>query len=264
MKKKTTTKKKAAQKAPPIMRRRGVIKPKPDAGPLPNGSPISIRRDPAARPIPPPPPGWEIVGKDDPRLKDLPCSPMVYDAHQIVWKETFYQKGQHIPKYLLERESYALPIATQSATPPPAQSPPPMIRLRLPSEKPTRGDGDKDGNIFTIFKGLASGQTESLKWPWNLPFLGSELAWFSLPDGLLPREPSQEEKWKQKRSLNTVNYLRKCAHIFLDSLTASSPPRKGVRSERRRRSNNVWCLSWGTDRHRHWVRSLQQYSPGSS
>lgn len=71
--------------------------------------------------------------------------------------------------------------------------PPPMIRLRLPSEKPTREDADEDGNVFTIFT-CESGGKDSIKWPWNKPFDGDEIAWFSLPDGILPREPSREER----------------------------------------------------------------------
>jgi hypothetical protein len=77
------------------------------------------------------------------------------------------------------------------------QLPPPMIRLRLPSEKPTREDGDKDGNIFTIIKTSDGVSTFVCNWPLTKPFDGDELAWFSLPDGILPREPSQEEKWRK-------------------------------------------------------------------
>jgi hypothetical protein len=76
---------------------------------------------------------------------------------------------------------------------------PPMIRLRLPSEKPTREDGDEDGFIFTIYA-CTGGKKDSLRWLWDQPFEGDELAWFSLPDGILPREPSQEERWQQEFS----------------------------------------------------------------
>ncbi len=73
--------------------------------------------------------------------------------------------------------------------------PPPMIRLRLPSEKPTREDGDKHGHIFALFK-VASDTTLASTYRWDRKFDGDEIAWFSLPDGTIPREPSQEEKWR--------------------------------------------------------------------
>ncbi len=77
----------------------------------------------------------------------------------------------------VNNDVYALPIAPQ----------PPMIRLRLPSEKPTRGDANKDGNIFVIFshKVSSSDYTNCCPYTWDTPFEGDELAWFSLPDGIL-------------------------------------------------------------------------------
>ena len=68
--------------------------------------------------------------------------------------------------------------------------PPPMIRLRLPSEKPTREDG-----VYAVCK-TPSNKTLVLSWPIILPFNDMVTYWFSLPDGILPREPSQEERWR--------------------------------------------------------------------
>jgi hypothetical protein len=140
--------KKPAQEAPPIMLCKGVIKPKPDAGPLPKGSPISIRRDPAARPIPPPP-------------------PKKFEAHG----EIYWQDSQ-------------------------PQASPPMIRLRLPSERVTKKDADKQGNVFVVVAWKDPDETVIIRKAWRSPFEKGDLAWFSLPDGILPREPSQEEKWR--------------------------------------------------------------------
>lgn len=86
-----------------------------------------------------------------------------------------------------------------SGTSQPAQFPTPMIRLRLPSEKPIREDGDKDGHIFALYKGHPD-VTLAVTYKWDRKFDGDELAWFSFHDGLLPREPTQEEKWQQEFS----------------------------------------------------------------
>jgi hypothetical protein len=149
----------------------------------------TTRKKPAARPIPPPPPGWEIVGKDDPRLKNLPCKPLVYFS-DVGWVISKYELGQKVSAWDKESQTYALPIATQSATP---KASPPMIRLRLPSERPTRGDADKEGTIIVFKK---TGNTSFPSWMSTLD--ESVLAWLPgrLPDGILPREPSQEEKWR--------------------------------------------------------------------
>jgi hypothetical protein len=66
-----------------------------------------------------------------------------------------------------------------------------MIRLRLPSEKPTRDDADRHGEIGIY--GLEG--VNFCQWDANL--VGVHY-WFSgrLPEGILPREPSQEEKWR--------------------------------------------------------------------
>lgn len=149
-----------------------------------------------ARPIPPPPPGWEIVGKDDPRLRKLPCKPRSFipDYPELGWSESGYKAGETVGKYDSDNLFYALPIATRPAQPQPQ---PPMIRLRLPSEKPTREDGDKSGDIVVFYKsGRVSGA-----YSWGTPFdvgTGEVVAWLPgrLPDGILPREPSQEERWR--------------------------------------------------------------------
>jgi hypothetical protein len=147
----------------------------------------------SARPIPPPPPGWEIVNADDPRLDCLP------DALRYLlderWVLSRYGAGESLPEPHRKSKTYALPIATQSAAPQSAPPSPPMIRLRLPSEKPTREDANEEGNVFTIFS-RDGGAKDAIAWNWDRPFDGDELAWFSLPEGILPREPSQEEKWQ--------------------------------------------------------------------
>jgi hypothetical protein len=150
----------------------------------------TTKKKPAARPIPPPPPGWEIVGEDDPRLDCLPATPMTYFPGSRKWFDTGFTKGDKVPGYIRQRYTFALPIATQSATPQPAQASPPMIRLRLPSEKPTREE-----NLFAVCR-TSDGYTIVLAWPKVLPFDHNVRFWFSLPDGILPREPSHEEKWE--------------------------------------------------------------------
>lgn len=146
--------------------------------------------------IPPPPPGWEIVGKDDPRLKNLPFRPMAFDPDfpRRGWSKSGYDVGDCIASSFRKTLHYALPIVTQSATPQPAPASPPMIRLRLPSEKPTREDADKNENVFLIYREASFGGIDAIKWHWRDSFTGSELAWFSLPDGILPSEPSREER----------------------------------------------------------------------
>jgi hypothetical protein len=71
-----------------------------------------------------------------------------------------------------------------------------MVRLRHPSEKPTKEDADQDGFIFVIYEGNYEGKKDAIAWRWDHDFDGDEIAWFSLPDGILPREPTQEEKWQ--------------------------------------------------------------------
>lgn len=72
----------------------------------------------------------------------------------------------------------------------------PMIRLRLPSEKPTKEDADQDGFIFVIYEGNYKNKKDAIAWRWDYDFDGDEIAWFSLPDDIIPREPTQEEKWQ--------------------------------------------------------------------
>lgn len=73
----------------------------------------------------------------------------------------------------------------------PTQPSPPMIRLRLPSEKPTREDGDKDGEIGTYGpEGI-----NFCKWDSDISDVHFWLPG-SLPDDILPREPTQEETWQ--------------------------------------------------------------------
>jgi hypothetical protein len=143
-------------------------------------------KKPAARPIPPPPPGWEIVGKDDPRWDNLPETPIFWDTEERKWEESGYDAGEYLPETLRNTGRYALPIAQ------PAQASPPMIRLRLPSEKPTGQDADDFGDIVV----LEADRCYAFKW--YQPFASTVIAWLPgcLPDGILPREPSQEEKWR--------------------------------------------------------------------
>ena len=145
-------------------------------------------KKPSSQQIPPPPPGWEIVGKDDPRLDCLPGALMSYFPGSKEWLTVGFAQGDKVPENIRAVYHYVLPIA---------QSPPPMIRLRLPSEKPTREDANKDGHIFIICPSI-SGRIEVITWTWDEPFDGDELAWFSLPEGVLPCEPSQEEKWRKE------------------------------------------------------------------
>lgn len=133
--------------------------------------------------IPPPPPGWEIVGKDDPRLDCLPKNTLVFYAD--TWASSCLPDGINVSERNRTSWPYALPIAQ------PAQSPTPMIRLRLPSDKPTREDGDKDGYVLVFWD---NGQTTLRLW--SIRFESAIIAWLPgrLPDGILPREPSQEER----------------------------------------------------------------------
>jgi hypothetical protein len=153
-------------------------------------------KKPAARQIPPPPPGWEIVGKDDPRLKKLPSSPIRFTQGVAgnKWAQSAYIRNMSITQDDLEKSIYALPIATQSATPQPS---PPMIPLRWPSEKPTREDGDDNGDIVVF---CTHGEFEPRQW--KSGFGEGDVAWLPgrTPDGILPREPSQEEKWQREFS----------------------------------------------------------------
>lgn len=84
-----------------------------------------------------------------------------------------------------------------SIPPPPAAAPAaPMIRLRLPSEKPTRWDGDKSGHIVVFYKtGNCCGA-----WLWKNQFEEKVIAWLPgrLPEGLLPKPPTQEELWRKE------------------------------------------------------------------
>jgi hypothetical protein len=143
-----------------------------------------------ARPIPPPPPGWEIVGKDDPRLKKLPCQPLFLCEQTQGWKSGYQKEGDEVADHFSNHLVFALPIATQSATPQPAQSPTPMIRLRLPSEKPTEDDANEHGDIVVFEK------DKFYRYYWARLFNAYVVAWLPgrLPEGILPREPSQEER----------------------------------------------------------------------
>ena len=73
-----------------------------------------------------------------------------------------------------------------------------MVRLRHPSEKPTKEDADQDGCIFVIYEGNYEGKKDAIAWRWDHDFDGDEIAWFSLPEGILPREPTQEEQWRSE------------------------------------------------------------------
>lgn len=151
-------------------------------------------KKPAARQIPPPPPGWEIVDKDDPRLKKLPCRPMAFDPEfpRSGWSKSGYDVGDCIACSFCKTLHYALPIA--QATPPAADPTTTMIRLRLPSEKPTKEDGDFDGDIMIFFgDGIAAR-------PWNMNMGRTVIAWLPgrLPEGLLPKPPTQEELWRKE------------------------------------------------------------------
>lgn len=75
-----------------------------------------------------------------------------------------------------------------------APASPPMIRLRLPSEKPTREDAGIYGHVIVFHKNGTSSAMHSL----DQDFDHTVIAWLPgrLPEGILPREPSQEEKWR--------------------------------------------------------------------
>lgn len=139
---------------------------------------------PKAPKIPPPPPGWEIVSKDDPRLKNLPCRPMAYNAGKKQWHQSLYGRGADATTVI--GITYALPIAQPAA---------PMIRLRLPSEKPTKEDADKMGDIILFEEGGTFAYD-----PWHLSFSKEVIAWLPgrLPEGFLPKPPTQEELWRKE------------------------------------------------------------------
>ena len=64
--------------------------------------------------IPPPPPGWAIVPADDPRLKNLPCQPLVW-AKDGTWIESPHDFiGDSIPDDCIELFEYALPCEKRS------------------------------------------------------------------------------------------------------------------------------------------------------
>jgi hypothetical protein len=69
----------------------------------------------------------------------------------------------------------------------------PTIQLRTPSEKPTREDGDTDGYVLVFWD---NGQTTLRLW--SIRFESAIIAWLPgrLPEGILPREPTQEERWR--------------------------------------------------------------------
>lgn len=106
----------------------------------------------------------------------------------------------------------------KTTTKKPAPASPPMIRLRLPSEKPTWEDADKNGCIFIIYEGNYEGKKDAMAWPWNKPSEGDEIAWFSLPEGILPREPSQEEKWRK----DFEEWWKDCGHSDNRSIIADA------------------------------------------
>ena len=66
-----------------------------------------------------------------------------------------------------------------------------MIRLRHPSEKPTREDGDKDGEIGTY----GPEGVNFCKWDSDISDVHFWLPG-CLPESILPREPTQEEQWQ--------------------------------------------------------------------
>lgn len=183
----------------------------------PAASKAKPAKKPAARQIPPPPPGWEIVGKDDPRLRKLPCRPMAFDPEfpRSGWSKSGYDVGDCIASGFCKTLHYALPIAKPAQPTQSAQPQPPMIRLRLPSEKPTREDADVNGWVHIFW---STGECDVSRW--EVPFSKNVVAWLPgrLPDGILPREPTQEEKWLvefeawlDKESPSCTAYAREAA-----------------------------------------------------
>lgn len=69
-------------------------------------------------------------------------------------------------------------------------------QVRCLGEKPTRIDANKDGNIFVVYATQDPDRKKGVPWPWDKPFEGDQIAWFSLPDDILSREPTQEETWQ--------------------------------------------------------------------
>ena len=141
--------------------------------------------------IPPPPTGWEIVSKDDPRLDYLPVGALFSSKRNPKWRPSLLPVGLPVGEATRNNFVYALPISTQPAAEP-AQ---PMIRLRLPSEKPTEEDADAEGDIL-VFKN--NGTVVLMRW--HAYFVPQYVAWLPgrLPEGLLPKEPTQEELWRKE------------------------------------------------------------------
>lgn len=73
--------------------------------------------------------------------------------------------------------------------------PPPMIRLRLPSEKPTREDADGDGFILAV---KADGRFRYLRYDVALPEYVTAWLQGRLPEGLLPKPLTQEQLWRKE------------------------------------------------------------------
>ena len=141
--------------------------------------------------IPPPPTGWEIVSKDDPRLDYLPVGALFSSKRNPKWRPSLLPVGLPVGEATRNNFVYALPIATQPA----AEPAPPMIRLRLPSEKPTKEDGDANGDII-LFESHGRFAYD----PWYSSFSEDVIAWLPgrLPEGLLPKPPTQEDLWRKE------------------------------------------------------------------
>lgn len=142
--------------------------------------------------IPPPPAGWEIVSKDDPRLDYLPVGALFSSKRSPKWGPSLLPVGLPVGEATKNNFIYALPIATQPA-PEPAT---PMIRLRLSSEKPTKEDADKDGLIVAYYSTAICFAAHS----WDTPFEKEVIAWLPgrLPDDILPKPPAQEQLWRKE------------------------------------------------------------------
>jgi hypothetical protein len=150
--------------------------------------------------IQPPTPeeGWELVDKNDPRLKELPCMPRraMRRRGKWSWSDSSYNKGEEIHDAVLRRVSqyYALPIDKIEK---PAVKAPCSIRLRLPSEKPKANDCDWNTHIYIR---NTKGDVW-VKWVWYTPMPEGTICWIpgritdaELAD--LPKPVTQEDIWR--------------------------------------------------------------------
>ena len=143
---------------------------------------------------PPAPEGYEIVGKDDPRLDKLPEQPMFCSNFCNAWQDSGYIAGERVTRHDRNLHFYALPIAKIKE---PEVKHSCSIRVRLPSEKPTRSDSNGIGHIYI----RTSESSEWLKLRWNARMPEDTICWIpgrisdeELAD--LPKPLTQEDIWR--------------------------------------------------------------------